>query len=222
MSCTSLRLATGLPSYSTGHEAVTQDAWLNVAAWQPCTEAEGPGRRAALWVQGCDKRCPGCCNPQMLPFVSRELVPAAEIVRWLAEARDAFEIEGVTFLGGEPMLQARGLAQVALGAQAMGLTVMVFTGYTLDELRTIQPADWQLLLDATDVLVDGPYVAEETDSQRRWIGSLNQEVHYLSARYDAAIEKLPKEGRDIELRFSLDGALRINGWPVRIVRPRQS
>src|SRR5204863_7524385 len=29
------------------------------------TEAEGPGRRLALWAQGCTIRCPGCCNPEM-------------------------------------------------------------------------------------------------------------------------------------------------------------
>ena len=34
----------------------------------PCTEAEGPGARFALWFQGCPLRCPGCCNPEMLPF----------------------------------------------------------------------------------------------------------------------------------------------------------
>jgi len=199
---------------------MTQHAWLNVAAWLPCTEVEGPGRRAALWVQGCDKRCPGCCNQRMLPFVEREMLPAAEVVQRLAEAQDAFGIEGVTFMGGEPMLQARGLAQVALGARALGLTVMVFTGYTLDELATVQPADWQALLQASDVLVDGQYLAQQPDTERRWIGSRNQRVHYLSARYDASIERLTQKGRDIELRFGLDGALRVNGWPVRIVRPR--
>lgn len=198
---------------------MTQDAWLNVAAWLPCTEAEGPGRRAALWVQGCDKRCPGCCNPGMLQFAKRELLPAAEIVRRLSIARATFDIEGVTFLGGEPMLQARGLAQVALAARAMGLSVMVFTGYTLDELETAQPTGWQHLLQATDVLVDGPYLAQNPEMERRWIGSANQKVHYLSNRYEASIEQLPEEGRDVEVRIGTDGTVRINGWPVRMIKP---
>lgn len=201
---------------------MTQDAWLNVAAWLPCTEAEGPGRRAALWVQGCDKRCPGCCNPGMLQLTEQELLPAAEIVRRLCIARDTFDIEGVTFLGGEPMLQARGLTQVALGAQAAGLSVMVFTGYTLDELEVVQPVAWKDLLQVTDVLVDGPYLAQSPDMERRWIGSTNQGIHYLSNRYGASIERLPKEGRDIEVRFGLDGTVRINGWPVRMIRRREA
>jgi anaerobic ribonucleoside-triphosphate reductase activating protein len=156
----------------------------------------------------------------MLQFTERELLPAAEIVQRLSFARDTFDIEGVTFLGGEPMLQARGLAQVAHAARAMSLSVMVFTGYTLDELQAVQPTAWRDLLQATDVLVDGPYLAQNPDRERRWIGSTNQGVHYLSNRYESSIERLPKEGRDVEVRFGLDGAVRINGWPVRMIRRR--
>src|SRR4051812_10819834 len=43
-------------------------ARLRLAQVIACTEAEGPGRRFAVWVQGCPLRCPGCCNPEMLPF----------------------------------------------------------------------------------------------------------------------------------------------------------
>lgn len=192
--------------------------WLNVAAWLPCTEAEGPGRRAALWVQGCDKRCAGCCNPGMLAFVERQLTPAYSIVDRLREAQLQFGIEGITLLGGEPMLQAQGLSLVAREAQAMGLSVMVFSGYTIDELERLQPVAWRALLEVTDVLVDGPYLLENPDTKRRWIGSRNQRVYYLSSRYDSSIERLDQEGRDIELRFGTNGDLRINGWPIRLAR----
>ena len=37
---------------------------LNVHRFLPQTSVEGPGVRAALWVQGCPIRCPGCFNPQ--------------------------------------------------------------------------------------------------------------------------------------------------------------
>ena len=193
-------------------------AWLNVAAWRDCTEAEGPGRRAALWVQGCDKRCPGCCNPGFLPLVERELIPAHAMLTKLLRAHQRHSLEGLTLLGGEPMLQAQGLAELARGAQAAGLSVMVFTGYTMQELATCNPLGCQSLLDVTDVLVDGPYERSQPDETRRWIGSRNQRVHYLTDRYSAAIERLPAGGRELEIRFGLDGALRDNGWPTRLVR----
>ena len=45
-----------------------EEVRLRIAQIVPSTEAEGPGRRFALWFQGCSLRCPGCCNPEMLPF----------------------------------------------------------------------------------------------------------------------------------------------------------
>src|SRR5947208_855180 len=53
---------------------------LSVAQVVPCTEAEGPGRRFALWFQGCPLRCPGCCNPEMLPFAGGRQMPLAEVL----------------------------------------------------------------------------------------------------------------------------------------------
>ena len=66
--------------------------------------------------------------------------------------------------------------------------------------------------------MDGPYERSQPDETRRWIGSRNQRVHYLTDRYNAAIECLPAGGRELEIRIGLDGALRVNGWPTRLVR----
>ncbi|HZI36693.1 MAG TPA: 4Fe-4S cluster-binding domain-containing protein, partial [Acidimicrobiia bacterium] len=41
---------------------------VRVLRFLPATDAEGPGRRAALWVQGCSIRCPGCFNPHSWAF----------------------------------------------------------------------------------------------------------------------------------------------------------
>ena len=85
-------------------------SWLNLASWIPCTEVEGPGKRAALWVQGCDKRCIGCCNPGYLKIMERDILSAETMIERLLAAHDEWDLEGVTFLGGEPFLQAQGLA----------------------------------------------------------------------------------------------------------------
>ena len=104
---------------------------LNVARWIARSRANGPGERFVLWVQGCVLACPGCWNPDTWRTSPRILVSVDEICeRVLGTAG----IEGVTFTGGEPFLQARALARVAGRVRAAGLSVMVFTGHELDEL----------------------------------------------------------------------------------------
>ena len=91
------------------------------------TEAEGPGRRVALWVQGCSLRCAGCCNPEMFaPDAGPELELDAVVERVRAAARRG--VEGLSILGGEPTEQAASVAAIARAARAAGLTVMVDSG----------------------------------------------------------------------------------------------
>ena len=191
-------------------------SWLNLASWIPCTEVEGPGKRAALWVQGCDKRCVGCCNPDFLKIVEREILRAEAMVDRLLEAKAQWGLEGVTFLGGEPFLQAQGLSVVAEGVSRAGLSVMVFTGYTMQELDELSLPGARELLNWTDVLIDGPYDYAKPDRRRNWVGSTNQRFNYLTKRYDALIEGADVQNREIEWRVRNDGRFVINGWPCVI------
>src|SRR5437899_12602307 len=94
---------------------------LQVAQIVPCTEAEGPGRRFALWFQGCPLRCPGCCNPEMLPFASGRGLPLPDVLEQIKTAMVQV-IEGVTLLGGEPLAHAAGAAALAREVRLLGLT----------------------------------------------------------------------------------------------------
>lgn len=192
--------------------------WINLASWLPVTEAEGPGRRAALWVQGCQFHCPGCCNPSFLRIAPRDVVTAESLVARIGAARSEHDIEGVTMLGGEPMLQAKGLAIVAAGAQALDLSVMVFTGYTLEELETAPLPGSDQLLSNTDVLVDGRYVEDLPETHRAWAGSSNQRFHYLTSRYDSTIERSGAGSQRVEVRVSESGRVELNGWPADVTR----
>jgi anaerobic ribonucleoside-triphosphate reductase activating protein len=192
---------------------------LRVAAVVPDTEAEGPGRRFAVWLQGCPLRCPGCCNPEMLPFTGGEARAPAELA---AAACAVPGLEGVTLLGGEPFAQAEAAALFAETVRAAGLSVMVFSGYTLAELRG--SPDAAALLQACDLLVDGRYdrTRPEPVGGRRWIGSANQVMHRFTARYPADDPRF-SSGNTVELRLSAaERSLTVNGWPAAAaaVRPR--
>lgn len=183
------------------------------------TEAEGPGRRYAIWVQGCPMRCPGCCNPELLAFAgTRGAAGTPRTVAVLLErvlaASARSPLEGVSLLGGEPFAQAPALAVLAERLRDAGLGVMIYTGFRLAELEAKIAANEPgvaRLLAATDLLVDGRYEREHPDHVRRWIGSTNQQLHFRTDRYRADDPQL-RAGETIELRL-VDGELVINGWP---------
>ena len=91
----------------------------------PRTRAEGPGMRFTIWTQGCHNACPGCYATALWDENGGQEIPTDELIR---QIRQTSGIEGITFLGGEPMEQAGDLAKIAAAAQSDGLSVLTFTG----------------------------------------------------------------------------------------------
>ena len=183
------------------------------AAMRLVTEAEGPGLRWALWVQGCPLRCDGCCNPELLEADGGEPVPWERLAEELGAARAAFPtLEGVTFLGGEPFAQGAALARLAVEARAAGLSVVTYSGFTLEELRA-RPGDGErALLDATDLLVDGRWDPDAGLSSHRNVGSANQRLVPLTPRGAALAARWDVGPEVVEVR--IDGAqVLANGVP---------
>jgi anaerobic ribonucleoside-triphosphate reductase activating protein len=176
------------------------------------TEAEGPGRRFAVWVQGCPRACRGCCNPEMREPDGGRPIPVEDLV---GQLRGTPDLEGLSLLGGEPFGQAAAAAELCRAARAVGLSTMAFTGHTLEELRAAGGAAAELLAQL-DLLVDGPYRAELPERRRRWVGSSNQGLRFLTARYrDDDPRFVAPNTVEIRLRR---GELLINGWPAGVQR----
>ena len=181
--------------------------FLRVAHTIADTEAEGPGRRFAVWVQGCSLRCPGCCNPEL--FSSRggvEVTPGA----LAADILKTPGIEGISVLGGEPFEQAAAVAELCRLCKARGLSVMVYTGFTMAELQA-RP-DAEALIAQCDLMLDGRYVREAPEPRRRWVGSTNQVLHFLTDRYQAN-DGCFEAANTAEVRL-VNGKLVVNGWPA--------
>lgn len=176
------------------------------------TEAEGPGERFAIWLQGCSLHCTRCCNPEMLPRAGGTILAVDELLAQLQSEHEQRSLAGITLLGGEPFEQPGGAAAIAAGAQGLGLTVLVFTGYEYEDLQERDDPSIQALLAATDLLIDGPYREELPEPSRRWIGSANQRTISLTDRIslDPAIWE---QRNTLELRLT-NGELTVNGFPA--------
>lgn len=148
----------------------------------------------------------------MLPFSGGQPMRLSEVVEQVRAAANQHRIEGITLLGGEPLAHAPEAAALARQARGLGLSVMIFSGYTLAEAREFPDRAVADLLSLTDILVDGPYIRELPDVQRRWIGSTNQVIHFMTGRYraDDPCWQMPNT---LEIRLA-DGAVSVNGFPA--------
>ena len=98
------------------------------------------------------------------------------------------EFEGVTISGGEPFLQAAALAKtIRLLREKRDAGVIVYTGYTYEELLELNDPGADALLRETDLLIDGPFV-EALNDDGGLRGSSNQRAVLLTDRYAKAVD----------------------------------
>jgi anaerobic ribonucleoside-triphosphate reductase activating protein len=134
---------------------------------------DGPGFRYVVFVQGCPLSCPGCHNPQLQPFEGGRSASVAEL---MASIRANPLLDGLTLSGGEPFAQAGACAALAEQVRALGLSVMTYTGGRWEDLLAQGNADRLRLIEATDILVDGPFVQSLRNIDLRFRGSSNQRL----------------------------------------------
>ncbi len=141
---------------------ITKDDMLN-----------GDGLRVVLWVAGCGHASPGCHNP--ITWDENGGLPFDEAAKEeiFAELSKDY-VAGVTFSGGDPLYPAN---REQVGALASEIherfpekTIWLYTGYRWEQIADLP------FLDAIDVLVDGPFIEAQKDTQLHWRGSANQRV----------------------------------------------
>ena len=160
---------------------------IRLAGVEPESIVDGPGYRLAVFVQGCPHHCPGCHNPATHDFSGGTLRDTAEITAMLGANP---LVRGVTLTGGEPMMQAAALCEIARAARERGMSVWCYTGYTLEALLKEQNPDRMRLLALVDVLVDGPYIAHERSLDLLYCGSRNQRLIDMPATLSAGEVRL--------------------------------
>lgn len=148
-----------------------------------CDISNGPGVRVSLFVSGCTRHCKDCFNSETWDFhygnpFTQETID--DILNLLAPDY----IRGITVLGGEPFEPQNQPGVLELLRQVRKTypekSIWAFSGYTLDGYMLAKKlGPWEVtqeLLSYLDVLVDGPFIAEQKDLSLRFRGSRNQRI----------------------------------------------
>lgn len=175
---------------------------LNIAHINICTETEGPYKRMAIWFQGCNILCKGCCNPRLQKICVAHIMTIQEVLNIAIESRHENGIEGMTFLGGEPTLQ-EGLSDLANVLSKEGFGIILFTGKRYECLS-------DRIKTSMDLVVDGKYEKDMIDEDRNLVGSKNQRIIYISDRYKKNSSWFTSK-REKKVEINLSESLFING-----------
>jgi len=157
---------------------------------------DGPGIRYTIFVQGCPHHCPGCHNPETHDFEGGHLEDTEDLIK---KIKQKGFISGITISGGEPFSQAFPCALLAEAAHDMGKSVMVYSGYTFEQLLDMAESDSGVkqLLCSCDILVDGPYLESSRNIDLPFRGSENQRVLDMSASLDKGQAVEMAVGREV-------------------------
>ena len=117
---------------------------------------DGPGVRAVVFASGCPLRCIYCHNPDTHKLKDGTPTDLGELVRKIERLYPYIKDGGVTFSGGEPLMQAEFFSELADGLHALGLHV------ALDTSGCILDGAARKLLSKVDlVLLDLKFTSEE-------------------------------------------------------------
>ncbi len=164
---------------------------LRIAGTVNDSIVDGIGIRFTIFTQGCPHHCVGCHNPETHDFDGGKDIDTSELIEKIKKNP---LLDGVTFSGGEPFIQAEILAALGKEIKDLGLNIVTYTGYTFEELYENRDKNgWDKLLEVTDYLIDGKFEIEKKDWTAKFRGSSNQ--RYLdcqeSIRQGKAVEIEP-------------------------------
>ena len=121
---------------------------------------DGPGMRLVLFMSGCRLRCLYCHNPETWDInnFTRELSSEDVLKQYQKYASYYGETGGVTFSGGEPLLQSEFVLETAKLLKANGIHVALDTAGVAD--------NYDEILDVVDLVILDVKAVDETEYQK--------------------------------------------------------
>ena len=142
--------------------------------------AAAPGVCYTFFVQGCDRHCPGCHNPETWDFEGGQEFTIGTINKVIEGIKANGIQRDFCVMGGEPLadqnLFLTYLMVTAVREEYPDIKIYLWTGYTYEELMERHNHRLTDILATIDVLIDGPYIEKERDISLFMRGSRNQRI----------------------------------------------
>lgn len=134
----------------------------------------GPGTRYVVFFQGCTHRCEKCQNPDTWDIEKGKIYDTDDIVNDILSTK---YLDGVTFSGGDPLLQAKALSEMCKKLKEKNINIWCYTGWTYEALENnVVSLEAKEALDHIDVLIDGPFIYSLFSDKCIYRGSTNQRI----------------------------------------------
>ena len=145
------------------------------------TVHDGPGIRTTVFLKGCPLRCAWCHNPEGLSPM-KQIIRSADGERLVGKSYTALELAtllnrqapllheygGVTFSGGEPLMQAKFVAETINLLEGLSVTLDT-SGYADEE-------DFRLVAGICDMVLFDLKLTD-MNAHRRWTGVDNESIN---------------------------------------------
>lgn len=133
--------------------------------------SNGEGLRMVLWFQGCFYECEGCHNPESWQLDGGKVYLIEDILKDIKKNQHC---DGITFSGGDPLLQSEAVLSLLKEIKKLNLNVWLYSASLYEKL--IKEEQFQKIAQYVDVLVDGPFVQAKLDYSLEYRGSSNQRL----------------------------------------------
>lgn len=113
---------------------------LRVHSYESLGTYDGPGLRLVVFLQGCNFRCLYCANVDTIPCKGGTLTDPQDILNRARNQRPFFgKRGGITFSGGDPLLQAEALIPLCKQLKEEGFHICIDTNGSVlnDHVKTL-------------------------------------------------------------------------------------
>ncbi len=159
-----------------------------VHSYESLAGVDGDGLRYAVFLSGCPLRCVFCHNPDTWKTNVGKEISAEDLVKKVTRYKPYFKNGGgVTFSGGEPLLQAEFIAECAPLFEKAGISYIIDTSGAVPLTDSVKRA----LLGAEAVLLDIKFPSNE------------EYIRYTGldfSRTQAVLNFLEENGKNVVIR----------------------